>query len=89
MEKKVHFNDYDDMMEAEVPIGYFIEQVYHQKRPHAALGCLIPVEFERKNRTYARRNNAHRIWASTPQNCATTNPTNFEKHAYSLRYLCL
>ena len=28
------------------------------------------------------RNNAHRIWASTPQNCATTNRTAFEKHTF-------
>ena len=28
-------------------------------------------------------NNARRIWASTPQNCATTNHTEtFEKHPY-------
>ena len=26
------------------------------------------------------RHNARRIWASTPQNCATTNRTAFEKH---------
>ena len=26
------------------------------------------------------RNNARRIWASTPQNCATTNRTAFGKH---------
>ena len=28
------------------------------------------------------RNNADRIWASTPQNCATTNHSIFEKHRY-------
>ncbi len=33
-------------------------------------------------RTYARRNNARRIWAGTPQNCATTNLITFEKHTY-------
>ena len=33
-------------------------------------------------RTYAIRNNARRIWASTPQNCATTNHIAFEKHTY-------
>ena len=27
-------------------------------------------------------NNLHRIWASTPQNCATTNRTAFEKHTF-------
>ena len=30
-------------------------------------------------RIYARFNNARRIWASTPQNCATTHRTTFEK----------
>ena len=56
MEEKLHLNNYDDIMEAEARTGYFIEQVYHQKRPHSTLGYLIPVEFEQKNRTYARRN---------------------------------
>ena len=40
-------------------------------------------------RTYATRNNALRIWASTPQNCATTNRTAFEKHTFFQRYACL
>ena len=30
------------------------------------------------HRVYAKRNNARRIWASTPQNCATTNEATFE-----------
>ena len=29
------------------------------------------------------RNNARRIWASTPQNCATTNQVAFEQLIYS------
>ena len=33
------------------------------------------------------RNNAHRIWSSTPQNCATTNRTAFEEHTLSKVYL--
>ena len=28
------------------------------------------------------RNNARRIWARTPQNCATTNRACFQKHGY-------
>ena len=26
------------------------------------------------------RNNARRLWASTPQNCATTNRVSFKEH---------
>ena len=42
-------NDYEDITEARERIGHFITQVYHQKRPHSALGYLTPVEFEQKN----------------------------------------
>ena len=31
------------------PSGQFITQVYHQKRPHSALGYLTPVEFQQQN----------------------------------------
>ena len=48
-EEEVHLNDYDNITEARKRIGHFIEQVYHQKRPHSALGYLTPAEFERKN----------------------------------------
>ena len=49
-EEEVHLNDYKDVMEARDRIGHFITQVYHQKRPHSALGNhLTPVEFQRKN----------------------------------------
>ena len=45
-EEEVHLNDYENISEVETRIGSFIEQVYHQKRPHSALGYLTPVEFE-------------------------------------------
>ena len=48
-EEEVHLNDYDTITEARKRIGHFIEQVYHQKRPHSALEYLTPAEFERKN----------------------------------------
>ena len=48
-EEEVHLNDYENMTEARARIGHFITQVYHQKRPHSALGYLTPVEFEQKN----------------------------------------
>ena len=47
-EEEVHLNDYEDITEARQRIGQFITQVYHQKRPHSALGYLTPVEFQRK-----------------------------------------
>ena len=48
-EEEVHLNDYKDVMEARDRIGHFITQVYHQKRPHSALGYLTPIEFQRQN----------------------------------------
>ena len=48
-EEEVNINDYQSITEARDRIGQFIEQVYHQKRPHAALGYLTPMEFQRKN----------------------------------------
>ena len=48
-EEEVHLNDYENISEVQTRIPYFIEQVYHQKRPHSALGYLTPVEFQQKN----------------------------------------
>ena len=44
----VHLNDSKAITETRERIGHFITQVYHQKRPHAALGDLTPMEFQRK-----------------------------------------
>ena len=48
-EEEVHLNAYEDIHEAGARIGQFITQVYHQKRPHAALDYLTPMEFEQQN----------------------------------------
>ena len=48
-EEEVHLNDYENITEARQRIGQFITQVYHQKRPHSALGYLTPAEFQRQN----------------------------------------
>ena len=48
-EEEVCLNDYRDIHEARDRIGHFIRQVYHQKRPHSALGYLTPVEFSQQN----------------------------------------
>ena len=47
-EEEVHLNDYEDITQARERIGHFITQVYHQKRPHSALGYLMPIEFQRQ-----------------------------------------
>ncbi len=47
-EEEVHLNDYQSITEARDRIGHFITSVYNQKRPHAALGYLTPMEFQRK-----------------------------------------
>ena len=47
-EEEVHLNDYEDITEARQRIRQFITHVYHLKRPHAALGYLTPIEFQRK-----------------------------------------
>ena len=49
-EEEVHLNDYEDMTQARDRISHFFTQVYHQKRPHSALGYLTPIELE----TYIR-----------------------------------
>ena len=48
-EEEVHLNDYKDVIEARDRIGHFITHVYHQKRPHSALGYLTPLEFQQQN----------------------------------------
>ena len=48
-EEEVYLNDYESITEARDRIGHFIQQVYHLKRPHAALGYLTPMDFQRQN----------------------------------------
>ena len=47
-EEEVRLNEYRNITEARERIGHFITQVYHQKRPHAALGYLTPMEFQKQ-----------------------------------------
>ena len=47
-EEEVDINEYQTITEARDRIGHFITQVYHQKRPHSALGYLTPMEFQRQ-----------------------------------------
>ena len=48
-EEEVHLNEYQSITEARDCIGEFITHVYHQKRPHSALGYLTPMEFQTQN----------------------------------------
>ena len=47
-EEEVDINEYQSITEARDRIGHFITQVYHQKRPHSALGYLTPMEFQQQ-----------------------------------------
>jgi putative transposase len=44
--EEVYLKDYRDFDEAHENIGWFIEEVYNQKRLHSSLRYLPPVEFE-------------------------------------------
>ena len=48
-EEEIHLNDYEDITQVRDRIEHFITQVYHHKRPHSALGCLTPIEFQKQN----------------------------------------
>lgn len=45
-EEEVDLADYQDFADALMQIGHFIDDVYHKKRIHSALGYLTPAEFE-------------------------------------------
>ena len=52
--EEVYLKDYQDFEEAEDNIGWFIEEVYNQKRLHSSLGYLPPAEFEALHALKAR-----------------------------------
>jgi len=47
-EEEVNLSEYEGFWDALARIGEFIEDVYHKKRIHSALGYLTPEEFEAK-----------------------------------------
>jgi len=44
--EEVWLNEYLDVADAELQIGYFIEQIYNTERLHSKLGYLSPADFE-------------------------------------------
>lgn len=46
--EEVYLFEYETMAEARSRIGYFVEEVYNQKRLHSALGYVPPAEFEQQ-----------------------------------------
>ena len=48
-EEEIHLNAYEDITGDRDRISHFLTQVYHQKRPHSALGYLTPMEFQQQN----------------------------------------
>ena len=44
--EEVYLSQYDDISEALLLIGHFIEDVYNTKRLHSSLGYLPPAEFK-------------------------------------------
>ena len=47
-EEGVHLNAYESITDARERIGDFIMNVYHQKRPHSALGYLTQMDFQQQ-----------------------------------------
>ncbi len=45
-EEEMDLAKYQNFADALMQIGYFIDNVYHNKRIHSALGYLTPAEFE-------------------------------------------
>jgi len=45
-EEEVALTEYHDFADAYAQLGRFLDDVYHQKRIHSALGYLTPAEFE-------------------------------------------
>jgi putative transposase len=46
--EQVYLSEYENLADARVQIGHFLECVYNQKRLHSSLGYLPPAEFEQQ-----------------------------------------
>ena len=52
--EEVYLVEYDDLADARVRLGHFLEDVYNRKRLHSALGYRPPAEFEQGLRSTTR-----------------------------------
>jgi transposase InsO family protein len=44
--EEVYLREYQNLADARIGIGHFLEAIYNSKRLHSALGYLPPMEFE-------------------------------------------
>jgi putative transposase len=61
--EQVYLSEYENLADARIQIGHFLEAVYNQKRLHSSLGYLPPAEYEQQfyQQHYENRDKNQRI----------------------------